>query len=85
MSKCFGCHFYECGYMWNGCSYFQSECYREPEECEAFSIDGKLTPEQQDAIFKASGGAFGEPLDKSQLPKIEEIDEGDWPFEREEK
>lgn len=80
MSKCFGCYFHEGGYMWNGCEYFQSEYYHEPDECEAFSVDGKLTPEQEDKIFKATGGYFGEPLDKSLLPKKAMTDEDDSPF-----
>lgn len=61
MSICFGCHFYESGYMSNRCEYFQSEYYREPDECEAFSADGNLTQEQEDKIFKATGGYFGKP------------------------
>ncbi len=66
--------------MWNRCEYFGSEYYYEPNECEAFSIDGILTPEQEDKIFKATDGYFGEPLDKSLFSKNKEHDENDKPF-----
>lgn len=36
---CLGCYFYESGYMWNRCNFFEMEYFCEPEECEAFSVE----------------------------------------------
>lgn len=61
--SCFGCYFYESSYMWNRCNYFESECFRPPDKCEAFSVDGKVSPETEQKIFVETGGAFGKPME----------------------
>lgn len=60
MSCCFGCYFHDTGCMYNGCHYFESEYYREPDTCDAFSTDGNLSPEVENMIFVKTNGAFGE-------------------------
>lgn len=59
MSSCDGCFFHETGYLWNGCTYFETEYYYEPNDCCARSDDGKLTAEQERKIFEETDGAFG--------------------------
>lgn len=59
MSACCGCYFHGSGYMYNSCGYFGCECFNEPNECIASSSDGHLTEEQEDNIFKETGGGFG--------------------------
>jgi len=66
MSACFGCFFHEGGYMSNRCEYFQSEYYPEPDECEAFSVDGNLSAEAEAEIFDKTDGVFGKPRNSQQ-------------------
>lgn len=63
MSKCIGCYFYSSGHMHNSCSYFKTECFCQPDECDAYSKDGELSPWIEDKIWKESSGNFGKPLD----------------------
>ena len=64
MSKCFGCYFYNCGYMWNRCDYFESEYYREPDDCLAFSVDGSIPAENEAKLYEQTCGFFGKPLEQ---------------------
>ena len=64
MSKCFGCYFYHCGCMWNRCDYFESEYYREPEDCLAFSVDGSIPAENEAKLYEQTCGFFGKPLEQ---------------------
>lgn len=54
-----GCYFYEGGYLWNRCNYFEMEYFRRPEGCKAFSIDGYISPENERAIYEETNGVFG--------------------------
>ena len=58
-NTCFGCYFYESGYMWNRCNYFETEYFCQPDECKAFSFDGNISEENENAIFKETDGVFG--------------------------
>lgn len=60
MSVCSDCYFHSSGYLWNACSYFEVECYREiKDECAAFSTDGNLPPQVEEAIYEETNGTFG--------------------------
>ena len=64
MAKCDDCFFYETSYMWNGCAYFESECFYPPIECRAYSVDGNLSQEQEQKIYEETDGAFGKRKDE---------------------
>ncbi len=64
MSRCFGCYFYHAGWMWNGCDYFETECFPEPKDCLAFSVDGNIPAENEAKLYEQTGGVFGKPLGK---------------------
>lgn len=50
--------------MWNRCDYFESEYFREPEDCLAFSVDGSILAENEAKLFEQTGGFFGKPLEQ---------------------
>lgn len=50
--------------MWNGCDYFESEYYPEPEDCLAFSVDGSIPAENEAKLFELTNGFFGKPLEQ---------------------
>ncbi len=62
MSRCFGCYFHQCGWMYNECDYFEIGYYAEPDECLAFSVDGTVSEEAEAKIYEATKGAFGKPI-----------------------
>ena len=70
MSKCFGCFFYDSGYMWNCCHYYEEEYFREPNECDAFSIDGNISQEKEDKIFRETNGYFGKPMSRKEEREV---------------
>ena len=59
MSRCLGCYDHESDYLWNRCNYFEMECFYEPEECRAFSIDGVISEEAAKEIYNETNGMFG--------------------------
>jgi len=40
--KCNGCEFYGSGYMWNGCSLTESECFMPQDNCDLVNDDGTI-------------------------------------------
>ena len=64
MSKCFGCYSYTATYMWNSCDYFECECFIEPDDCLAFSIDGNIPAENEALLYEQTCGVFGKPLEQ---------------------
>ena len=61
MSGCFGCYFYEGGFMWNRCNYFEMEYFGIKDKCIAFSTDGNISEESEAKIFYETNGMFGKP------------------------
>lgn len=50
--KCSQCDYYSSGYMWNGCSLTESECFRTRDDCTLVNDDG--TVNFNDPYFKDS-------------------------------
>lgn len=60
--KCIDCYFYKSGYMSNSCEYFEQENFNIQEKCDAYTIDGNISPELEDKIFRETDGNFGKPM-----------------------
>ena len=76
MSQCSKCYFYDSGLNYNYCSYFESECYKEPFECDAFTENGHISAPMLNKLYKNTNGAFGSHLTCESCEHY--IGGGDW-------